>query len=46
MKTIRDAGFTMVQTSPANRCFVGDEGGMEIYGRGNMVLQAAADYRM
>ena len=29
MKQIADAGFTMVQTSPANKCFVGDDGGLE-----------------
>lgn len=34
MKAIHDAGFTMVQTSPANRCYVGEDGGMEIYGKG------------
>ena len=27
MKSIADAGFTMVQTSPANHCFIGDGGG-------------------
>ena len=34
MKQIADAGFTMVQTSPANKCFVGDDGGLEIFGKG------------
>ncbi len=34
MKQIADAGYTMVQTSPANKCFVGEEGGMEIFGKG------------
>ena len=34
MAEIAEAGYTMVQTSPANRCFVGEAGGMEIYGNG------------
>ena len=34
MAEIAEAGYTMVQTSPANRCFVGEAGGMEIYGKG------------
>ena len=34
MKQIADAGYTMVQTSPANKCFVGEDGGMEIFGKG------------
>lgn len=34
MKSIADAGFTMVQTSPANRCFVGEGGGKQIFGNG------------
>lgn len=34
MKQIADAGFTMVQTSPANKCFVGEDGGLEIFGKG------------
>lgn len=28
---IKDAGWTAIQTSPANTCLVGDYGGMEIY---------------
>lgn len=38
MKQIADAGFTMVQTSPANKCFVGDDGGLEIFGKGNGII--------
>ena len=34
MKSIADAGFTMVQTSPANHCFIGDDGGKQIMGNG------------
>lgn len=34
MKSIADAGFTMVQTSPANQCFIGDGGGKQIMGNG------------
>ena len=31
MDKIAAAGFSAVQTSPANTCLVGDYGGMEIY---------------
>lgn len=31
MKNIADAGFDYVQTSPANTCFVGEEGGMALF---------------
>ncbi len=31
MKNIADAGFNYVQTSPANTCFFGEEGGMALY---------------
>lgn len=31
MKDIADAGYAYVQTSPANTCFVGEDGGMAIY---------------
>lgn len=34
MKDIADAGYTFVQTSPANMCFVGENGGMQIFGDG------------
>lgn len=34
MKDIADAGYTYVQTSPANMCFIGEDGGMEIFGKG------------
>lgn len=34
MKNIADAGYTMVQTSPANECSVGENGGMELFGNG------------
>jgi len=33
MKDIADAGFTYVQTSPANTCFVGDNGGMALFSK-------------
>ncbi len=31
MKAIADAGFDYVQTSPANTCFVGEEGGLALF---------------
>ncbi len=31
MKNIADAGFDYVQTSPANTCFIGEEGGMALF---------------
>lgn len=31
MRRIADAGFNYVQTSPANTCFVGEEGGMALF---------------
>lgn len=31
MKDIADAGYAYVQTSPANTCFVGDNGGMALF---------------
>lgn len=31
MKEIADAGYGYVQTSPANTCFVGEEGGMALF---------------
>ncbi len=34
MKDIADAGYTIVQTSPANRCIPGDNGGMQLLGNG------------
>lgn len=34
MKDIADTGYTYVQTSPANTCFVGENGGMQIFGDG------------
>lgn len=34
LKDIAEAGFTTVQTSPANTCYVGDGGGMELMGNG------------
>lgn len=34
MKDIADAGFTIVQTSPANTCVVGEDGGMQLFGNG------------
>lgn len=32
MKTIAEAGYDYVQTSPANLCFVGEDGGMALFG--------------
>lgn len=32
MKRIADAGYGYVQTSPANTCFVGEDGGMALFG--------------
>ena len=34
LQTIKDAGYTSIQTSPINECKVGEDGGMEIYGKG------------
>lgn len=34
LDTIAQAGFTAIQTSPANECFEGDSGGLEIMGKG------------
>lgn len=31
MKAIADAGFNYVQTSPANTCYIGEEGGMALF---------------
>lgn len=31
MENIANSGFTMVQTSPANTCYVGDNGGMALF---------------
>lgn len=31
MKAIADAGFDYVQTSPANTCFIGEQGGMALF---------------
>ena len=31
MRDIADAGYTYVQTSPANICFVGEDGGLALY---------------
>lgn len=31
MKDIAEAGYTYVQTSPANTCFVGEDGGMALF---------------
>ncbi|MBQ9076948.1 MAG: alpha-amylase [Muribaculaceae bacterium] len=31
MKDISDAGYTFVQTSPANTCFIGENGGMALF---------------
>ena len=34
MKDIAAAGYTYVQTSPANTCFIGENGGKQIFGNG------------
>ena len=34
MKTISDSGYSAVQTSPINEVYVGDNGGMQLYGDG------------
>lgn len=34
LDTIAEAGFTAIQTSPANECFEGDNGGLDIMGKG------------
>ena len=34
MKDIAAAGYTYVQTSPANMCFIGENGGKQIFGNG------------
>lgn len=34
MKNIADAGYAYIQTSPANECIAGENGGMELYGNG------------
>ena len=31
MKKIADAGYDYVQTSPVQRCFVGEDGGMALF---------------
>ena len=31
---IKQAGFTIVQTSPINECYVGDNGGRQLFGNG------------
>ena len=33
MRDIADAGYTYVQTSPANTCYVGDNGGMALFSK-------------
>lgn len=34
MKDIANSGYTIVQTSPANECYVGDNGGKQLFGNG------------
>ena len=34
MKDIAEAGYTAVQTSPVSTCVVGENGGMQIFGKG------------
>ena len=31
---IKQAGYTIVQTSPINECYVGDNGGRQLFGKG------------
>ena len=31
---IKDAGYTIVQTSPINECVVGEDGGRQLFGHG------------
>ncbi len=39
MKKIKDAGFSWVQTSPAQACYVGDNGGMALFSqKGDSVM--------
>lgn len=39
LPAIRDAGFSAIQTSPANTCIVGEDGGMDLYGNGKWYYQ-------
>ncbi|MBQ1798575.1 MAG: alpha-amylase, partial [Muribaculaceae bacterium] len=34
LQEIKDGGFTIVQTSPINECYVGDNGGRQLFGKG------------
>ncbi len=34
LQEIKDAGYTIIQTSPINECFVGDNGGRQLFGKG------------
>ncbi len=34
LQEIKDAGYTIVQTSPINECYVGDGGGRQLFGKG------------
>lgn len=34
LESIKDAGYTSIQTSPINECVVGEDGGMELFGKG------------
>ncbi len=34
LSEIKDAGYTIVQTSPINECYVGDNGGRQLFGNG------------
>lgn len=39
MKTIADAGYSAVQTSPINAVYAGENGGMQLYGKGKWYYQ-------
>ena len=34
LQEIKEAGYTIVQTSPINECYVGDNGGRQLFGNG------------
>ena len=34
LQEIKDAGYTIVQTSPINECVVGEDGGRQLFGHG------------
>ena len=44
MKTIADAGYNYVQTSPVQACFVGDGGGMALFSKPGDSVQGKWNY--